>query len=122
VPRVYCAVRISGIAVLISNGVNVFSHIKFHLKPGQLSRYSDWLRAGRPRDQSWGPGRGKFFLLSMSSKPVLGPTQPAIQWLQRALPGVKQPRREADHSPPSSAEVKNCGAVTPLSVSAWHTA
>jgi hypothetical protein len=25
-----------------------------------------------------------------------------------SFPGVKQPRREADHSPPSSAEVKEC--------------
>jgi hypothetical protein len=29
-------------------------------------------------------------------------------------PGVKQPEREADHSPPSSAEVKNHGAIPPL--------
>jgi hypothetical protein len=38
----------------------------------------------------------------------LGPTQPHIQSVPRALSlGVKRPRREADHSPPSSAEVKN---------------
>jgi hypothetical protein len=40
---------------------------------------------------------------------TLGPTQPPIQW----VPGdlyleVKWPGREADHSPPSSAEVKEC--------------
>jgi hypothetical protein len=29
-------------------------------------------------------------------------------------PGVKRPAREADHSPPSSAEVKNGGAIPPL--------
>jgi hypothetical protein len=28
-------------------------------------------------------------------------------------PGVKWPRREADHSPPSSTEVKNSGAIPP---------
>jgi hypothetical protein len=27
---------------------------------------------------------------------------------------VKRPGREADHSPPSSAEVKNGGAISPL--------
>jgi hypothetical protein len=35
------------------------------------------------------------------------PTQPPIQWVPDALSlGVKWPVREADHSPPSSAEVK----------------
>jgi hypothetical protein len=27
---------------------------------------------------------------------------------------VKLPRREADHSPPSSAEIKNDGAISPF--------
>jgi hypothetical protein len=31
-----------------------------------------------------------------------------------SFPGVKRPGREADHSPPSSAEVKNGGALPPL--------
>jgi hypothetical protein len=40
---------------------------------------------------------------------VLGPTQPPIQWVPGALSlGVKRPRREADHSHPSSAEVNEC--------------
>jgi hypothetical protein len=35
------------------------------------------------------------------------PTQPPIQWVTGALSlGVKRPGREADHSPQSSAEVK----------------
>jgi hypothetical protein len=49
-----------------------------------------------------------IFLFSTASRPALGPTQPPIRWVLRALsPGVKQPGCEADHSPPSSAEVKN---------------
>jgi len=37
----------------------------------------------------------------------LGPTQPPMKWVQGNLSlGVKQQGREADHSPPSSAEVK----------------
>jgi hypothetical protein len=47
-------------------------------------------------------------LSTTSSRPVLGPTQPPIQWVPGALSlGVKRPGREADNSLPSSAEVKN---------------
>jgi hypothetical protein len=43
------------------------------------------------------------------SRPALGPTQPRIQWVPGAPSlGVKLPGREADHSPPSSDEVKEC--------------
>jgi hypothetical protein len=38
---------------------------------------------------------------------TLGPTQPPIQWVPGAFSlGIKRSGREADHSPPSSAEVK----------------
>jgi len=38
---------------------------------------------------------------------TLGPTQPPIQWVPGSVSlGVKRPGREADHSPPSSAEIK----------------
>jgi hypothetical protein len=61
-----------------------------------------------PRGRSSSPGGGRIFLLSMSFRPVLVPTQPPIHWVPGSLfPGVKRPRREADHSPPTSAEVKN---------------
>jgi hypothetical protein len=38
----------------------------------------------------------------------MGPTQPPIQWVPGALTleEVKRPGREADHSPPSNAKVK----------------
>jgi hypothetical protein len=43
---------------------------------------------------------------------ALGPTQPPIQWVPGAVPlGLKQLGREADHSPPSSAEVRMRGAI-----------
>jgi hypothetical protein len=39
---------------------------------------------------------------------ITEPTQPPIQWVPGSLSlGVKQPWREAHHSPQSSAEVKN---------------
>jgi hypothetical protein len=53
------------------------------------------------------------FLLATTSRPALWPTQPPIQWVPRTLsPEVKRPGREAYHSPPSSAEVKNARSYT----------
>jgi hypothetical protein len=47
-------------------------------------------------------------LLSIPSRLVLRTTQPPIQWILGDLsPRVKRPGREADHSPPTSAQVKN---------------
>jgi hypothetical protein len=49
-----------------------------------------------------------IFLFTTASRTALGPTQPPIQWVPGALSlGVKRPGHEADHSPPSSAEVKD---------------
>jgi hypothetical protein len=48
-----------------------------------------------------------IFLFTIASRTALGPTQPPIQCVPGALSlGVKRLRCEADHSPPSSAEVK----------------
>jgi hypothetical protein len=70
------------------------------------------------------PGGGMRFFFSPLSIPALGPTQSPIQWVPGALSlHVKQPGREADNSPPSSAEVKNGGAITPLPhTSSWRGA
>jgi hypothetical protein len=65
------------------------------------------------------PGRGKIFLFSTLSRPALVSTQPAIQRLQGVLSlRVQRPGREADHSPLSSAEVKNGEAIPPIPHSA----
>jgi hypothetical protein len=62
-------------------------------------------------DSQRGPG---IFLYSTASRPTLGPTQPPIQWVQVGLPTVvERPGREADHSPPSSVELKMRGAIPP---------
>jgi hypothetical protein len=54
------------------------------------------------------------FLFSIASRSALGHTQPPIQWVPGALsPRMVRQGREADHSLPSSAEVKNDGAVSP---------
>jgi hypothetical protein len=71
------------------------------------------LRAGRQRGRSSSLGGVKNFLYSTSSKTALGSTQPPTQWVPGApSPGVKQPGREADHSPPASAEVKKMWIYT----------
>jgi hypothetical protein len=50
-------------------------------------------------------GAGNFSFHRVQKSP--GPTQPPIQWIPGALSvTVKRPGCEADHSPPSSAEVK----------------
>jgi hypothetical protein len=89
-------------------GVNFACIFEFFVvEPGERSRYSDWQRAGRLRGRGSSPGRVKNFHFSMLSRPALGSTQPPIQWVLGALsPGVKRQGREADHSPPTCAEVK----------------
>jgi hypothetical protein len=45
----------------------------------------------------------------------LGHTQPLIQWVPGAVSlGMKLPRRETDHSPPSSDKLKSVGAMAAL--------
>jgi hypothetical protein len=61
------------------------------------------------------PGGGGLgiFLFTTASRTALGPTQPPIQRVPVVLSlGVKRPGRKADHSPPSSAEVKNTWSYT----------
>jgi len=50
-----------------------------------------------------------IFLFTTASRTALELTRPPVQWVPGALSlGVKRPGREAGHSPPSSAEVKEC--------------
>jgi hypothetical protein len=50
-----------------------------------------------------------IFLFTTASRPALGTTQPLIQCVAGAVYlVVKWPGREADYSPPSNAEVKEC--------------
>jgi len=93
----------------------------------------DWNQLAWDRDQwrtvlntvvnlllTWGLG---IFLLTTASRTALGPTQPPIQWILEAVYlGVKRSRREADHSPPSSAEVNNawiCTSTPQYTFMAW---
>jgi hypothetical protein len=50
-----------------------------------------------------------IYLITTASRPALWPIQPPIHWVPGALSlGVKRPVREAEHSPPSIAEAKEC--------------
>ncbi|KDR14386.1 Vacuolar protein sorting-associated protein 4B [Zootermopsis nevadensis] len=62
------------------------------------------LRTGRP---GFDPRQGqRIFPLAFESRPALGP--PPIQWVPGSFPwGKAQLGCDADHSPPSSAEIKN---------------
>jgi hypothetical protein len=69
-------------------------------------------RGSRVRFLAGGLG---IFLFTTVSRPALGPNQPPIQWVLGVLSlGAMWPGREADHSPPSSAEVKMRGSTPPL--------
>jgi hypothetical protein len=53
--------------------------------------------------------QGLGIFLFTASRTARRPTQPTIQWVPGALSlWVKRPGREADHSHPSNAEVKEC--------------
>jgi hypothetical protein len=71
------------------------------------------------------PGRGTIFL-SIMCGPALGPIKPPIQWVRRgggASQGLKRQGREADHSAPCSAEVKNGGVIPSLpQIPSWRGA
>jgi hypothetical protein len=84
------------------------------------NRYIRGLQAGRPVFESW---QRQNFLFT-ASRPASRPIQPPIQWIPAALsPRLKQPGSEDDHSPPTSAELKNCGAIIPLlRTLSWHSA
>jgi hypothetical protein len=87
-----------------------------------LSCWESKVQHSRSHDSSFGIGTGYglddrrfdsrrglgIFLFDIMSRPALGPAQPPIQSVPGVLSlGVKLPGREADHSPPSSTEVKN---------------
>jgi len=61
----------------------------------------DWISVSRR-------GSEVFLPFVTSSRSAVGPTQPPVQWALGALYlGVKWPGCELDHSPSSSAKVKN---------------
>jgi hypothetical protein len=60
------------------------------------------------------PERGMKSFSSPASRPAPGPPYPNDNGGGGSFPVGKAAGREADHSPPSSAEVKNNGVIPPL--------
>jgi hypothetical protein len=93
--------------VLVTN-TNYATLIKTEKNRDSLVGRATRLWAGRRDDRGSIPGVGwEFFFFDTVSRPALGPTQLPIQWVPEVLfLEVKRSWREADHSPPSSAKVK----------------
>jgi hypothetical protein len=68
----------------------------------ELSRYSDWLWAGRSVDRI--PVGARFFI-HVQTGPRAHPASCTMG--TGSFPGVKRPGRGADHPPPPSVEVEN---------------
>jgi hypothetical protein len=66
----------------------------------------------------------KTVLYGTASRQALGPTQFPAQWVPEVpSQGVKRLGHEADHSPPTSVEVKNSGDIPPFpNMSSWRCA
>jgi hypothetical protein len=63
------------------------------------------------------PGRNKRFIVLQTGSGA----HTAVPWA--LSPGVKRPGREADHSPPTIAEVKRRGSIHPFPhTSSWYGA
>jgi hypothetical protein len=73
---------------------------KFYRWARYLSRYSDWLRAGRSGDRI--PVGVRFFA-HVQTSPGAHPASCTMG--TGSFPGVKRPGRGADNPPPSSTEV-----------------
>jgi len=86
-----------------------------------------WSRGSSVTTSRLRPGRQRFIFrqeqkilpFATASTLDLWPTQSPIQYVPWTFsPEVKRPEREADHSPPSSAEIKNVWSyISPLSIS-----
>ena len=87
----------------------------------QLSRHSD--SATGCTVQGWNPGRSKkMSLFSKSPDRLWGPPSLLSNWYRCYFPGVKRPRRDVDHAPPSSTEVKNEWSYTSTPPTCLHDA
>jgi hypothetical protein len=62
------------------------------------------------------PGSALFFYSPLRPDRYLGPPSLSSNRYRGSFVGVKWPESDVEHSPPSSAEAKNGGAIPPLPV------
>jgi hypothetical protein len=82
-----------------------------YLEPKSWVQIVTRLQATHQKDHGSIPGRGKTCLFSKAPSPALGPTQPLIQWLSRAISHGHRMRLPLT---PSSTNIKNQWSCTPL--------
>jgi len=88
------------------NAVNTISAqfrkiLSYICGPGSVFSIATGYRLDGPEIESqWGQDSVHL------SRPVLGPTQPSVQWVPGPSRGKVQPGHDTDPSPPSSAVVK----------------
>jgi hypothetical protein len=107
-------IRTLKIYVLYTNtGVRIAQMVVQRLALGWTARVR--LQAGK-----------RFFSTPQRPDRILVPSSRQSNWCQvpgAISPGVYWPGREADHSPPASAEVKNSGAIPPVKLMcSWSSA
>jgi hypothetical protein len=83
----------------------------------QYKNGSKGKKPGQAKKKSW--EEQKYFFSKKSSDPLWGPPSLVFNGYRCSFPRLKLPKREADHSPPSSAQVKNNGAIPPLALYAF---
>jgi uncharacterized membrane protein len=115
--RVFCICNWKWIiAVLYASSYSTFMSLAANVWQVKLLNHS-WMTIGggsATYPVTIGHGlddRGSIPVTAVS-RPVLGSSQPPMQWV---------PGRESDHSPPSSAEVKECMELFPLPQYAFMT-
>jgi hypothetical protein len=100
----YCICKQEWKGVLKSGVYTLLTFVLCECRPSSVSIVTR-LRAGRPGFDS---RQWQGLLFAIASRPALRSTHPPFQWVPKYLPSeVKRPWREADHSPPSTTEVKN---------------
>jgi hypothetical protein len=89
--------------VILESIYKLFIHYTVKHRAMIAQWYTSWMIGFLGFDSRRGLG---IFLFITAYRPALEPTQPPIQCVLGALSlGVKRLGREADHSPPSSAEI-----------------